>query len=70
MRKTVHKIAYMLTAFFFAAILFVSAYCSGAVVRVSAEDLTVSEAYEKQNVLDDLKGSTIGGQPFDLDISV
>ena len=67
MRKTVHKIAYMLTAFFFAAILFVSAYCSGAVVRVSAEDLTVSEAYEKQNVLDDLKGSTIGGQPFDLE---
>ena len=58
------KIIYALVSFVL-SLMVVIAGIFPAVLTVSAEE-TSKSVYEQTNVLDDLKKSTIGGQPFDL----
>ena len=58
------KIIYALFSFVL-SLMVVIAGIFPAVLTVSAEE-TSKSVYEQTNVLDDLKKSTIGGQPFDL----
>lgn len=67
MTKLNKKIIYVLAALF-AALLFVfTAFIGGGVgVSYAAVSSTTVAGYEKSNVLNDLKNSTIGGNEFDL----
>lgn len=70
MMKAKQKFIYPLTLFFvLAAVLLSAVFPSFSTKAYAADtgDMSVVEAYEQRNVLDDLKGSTIGGVPFDLD---
>lgn len=70
MMKAKQKFISSLTLFFvLAAVLLSAVFPSFSMKAYAADtgDMSVVEAYEQRNVLDDLKGSTIGGVPFDLD---
>lgn len=60
------KKLHILVSVILAALLLVVALIMPPAVPYASAAETVVSAYEQQNVLDDLKGSTLGGKPFDV----
>ena len=63
MKKT-KKFTYTLAAIIAVIVFFISSFVGGGAAIVHAAT-SAKEAYEKSNVLDDLKGSVINGEEFD-----
>lgn len=62
-----HKTKYgvLIVTFLFGMLLLLSAFCGSEALRLAYAEGGIAEEYERSNVLDDLKGSRIGGKEFD-----
>ena len=63
--KTKNKLTYTIAAIIAVIVFLISSFAGGGVGVVHAAT-SAKESYEQTNVLDDLKGSTINGEKFDL----
>lgn len=66
MKRQAYKIKYVLTVLLAVFTLFTATLLSTGKSTAHAATISMREAYEASNVMDDLKGSTIDGKPFDL----
>ena len=60
------KRLHILLSFLFAVVMAVSALVLPTSIPLASAAETVVGAYEQQNIMQDLEGSTIGGKPFDV----
>lgn len=60
------KRLYIILSFIFAVVIAVSALVFPTSIPLASAAETVVGAYEEQNIMQDLEGSTVGGKPFDV----
>lgn len=66
MKRQVNKIKYAFTVLLAVFTVFTSTLLNVGKSTAHASTISMREAYEMSNVMDDLKGSTVDGKPFDL----
>ena len=60
------KRLHIILSFIFAVVIAVSALVFPTSIPLASAAETVVAAYEEQNIMQDLEGSTVGGKPFDV----
>lgn len=60
------KRLHIILSLFFAVVIAVSALVFPTSIPLASAAETVVAAYEEQNIMQDLEGSTVGGKPFDV----